>query len=129
MKLQKVVNPQFEIKVKVSYVEHESKPEEGYHLFSYRIFIKNNSSFTAQLNSRHWIITDNAGKTEEVRGAGVVGQQPRITPKETFEYESVCPLNCSSGSMRGYYQMISDTGESFDIEIPEFYLVAPTSLH
>lgn len=129
MSVQKQLNPNFEISVKISYIESESKPESDYHLFGYKITIQNKGDFPAQLMSRHWIITDSTGQVEEVRGAGVVGQQPKLNPGQNFEYESVCPLNTSSGTMKGFYQMLASNGEQFDIEIPEFYLIAPTALH
>jgi ApaG protein len=75
------------------------------------------------------VITDALGRTEEVRGPGVVGLQPRIMPGQTFEYESACPLPTSSGSMKGQYHMTGDDGENFSVEIPEFYLIAPHALH
>jgi ApaG protein len=127
--VQKVLNPNFEVSVEVSYVPSESKPETDYHFFSYKIRITNKGRAQAQLMSRHWIITDAFGQVEEVRGPGVVGQQPKIGAGKTFEYESACPLATSSGTMKGTYQMVSDDGEPFDIEIPEFYLIAPTALH
>jgi len=127
--VQKILDPNFEVSVEVNYVASESKPETDYHFFSYKIKIINKSRFQAQLMSRHWVITDAFGQTEEVRGPGVVGQQPKIGAGKTFEYESACPLATSSGSMKGTYQMMSDNGEPFDIEIPEFYLIAPTALH
>lgn len=129
MKLQKALSPHFEVSVTIQYAQTESKPEENYHLFAYRICIHNKGSFSAQLMSRHWIITDGFGQVEEVRGAGVVGQQPKIEAGQKFEYESACPLPTSCGTMRGSYQLVSSNGEHFDIEIPEFYLVAPSALH
>lgn len=129
MSIQKSTVTQIQIKINSSYISHESRPEENYHLFAYKISIANNGHQTAQLMSRHWIITDALGQTEEVRGPGVVGLQPKITPGQTFEYESACPLNTSSGSMRGAYQMVTDEGEVFAVEIPEFYLIAPQALH
>lgn len=129
MSVQKQTNPNFQISVKVSYIESESRPEENYHLFGYKITVHNKGQIPAQLMSRHWIITDGTGETEEVRGAGVVGLQPKIKPQDNFEYESVCPMNGSSGTMKGFYQMLGDNGETFDIEIPEFYLIAPSALH
>jgi ApaG protein len=127
--IQKILNPNFEISVEVNYVPAESKPETDYHFFSYKISIRNKGRSQAQLMSRHWIITDGFGQVEEVRGPGVIGQQPKIGPGKSFEYESACPLATSCGSMKGSYQMINEDGEPFDIEIPEFYLIAPTSLH
>lgn len=129
MSVQKVLNTDFQVKVTVTYIPEESRPESDYHFFSYKISIQNKGSHQAQLMSRHWIITDSKGQVEEVRGAGVVGLQPKINPGQTFEYESACPLSTPSGSMRGTYQMVGQDGESFDIEIPEFYLIAPTALH
>jgi ApaG protein len=129
MSVQKVSNQDFSISAEVSYRPQDSRYETGEFLFAYRIRITNKGSASAQLMSRHWIITDGLGHVEEVRGAGVVGLQPHIQPGQTFEYESGCPLTTSSGSMRGSYQMISSEGEQFEIEIPEFYLVAPSALH
>jgi len=129
MSIQKQINPNFEIRAHVQFVETDSRPENSYYLFSYRITIKNRGNEPAQLVSRHWVIGDAEGQVEEVRGAGVVGLQPRIQPGQSFEYESACPLSTPSGSMKGSYQMMSESGEAFDIEIPEFYLVAPTALH
>lgn len=129
MSTQKILNSQFKIAVNVQYVEAESKPEANYFFFSYKILITNTGDAPAQLMSRHWIITDSHGQVEEVRGAGVIGMQPKINPGQNFEYESVCPLSTASGSMKGFYQMTSSEGETFDIEIPEFYLIAPTALH
>ena len=119
----------FQVDVKVTYIAEESRPETNFHFFGYKITITNRGSKEAQLMSRHWIITDGFGQVEEVRGAGVMGEQPKIQPGKSFEYESACPLNTSSGTMRGTYQLISDSGDQFDIEVPEFYLIAPTALH
>lgn len=127
--MQKQVRGNFEIGVQVSFLVEESRPDENYYLFSYKIRISNRGSIPAQLLSRHWIITDSCGKREEVRGAGVIGLQPRILPGQSFEYESFCPLPTPSGSMTGTYQMISETGEHFEVEIPEFFLVSPSAIH
>ncbi|MEZ0391307.1 MAG: Co2+/Mg2+ efflux protein ApaG [Pseudobdellovibrionaceae bacterium] len=129
MPIQKTTNPQFQVQVSVTYVESESRPEADFHFFSYKVQISNKGNTQAQLMSRHWIITDGYGQVEEVRGAGVVGLQPKINPGQNFEYESACHLTTKSGSMKGTYQMLSADGENFDIEIPEFYLIAPTALH
>jgi ApaG protein len=118
-----------EVTSKVSFVEGESQPNSGIFFFAYKIKITNKSKTPLQLLSRHWIVTDSLGQVEEIRGAGVIGQQPHIQPGEFFEYESACPLATSSGSMRGSYQMLSADGASFDVEIPEFYLIAPSALH
>lgn len=127
MSMQKQLSPSFEVNVQVTFVEKESRPD--YYFFAYRIKIVNKGQAAAQLLSRHWVITDAQGQTEEVRGAGVIGVQPKINAGQSFEYESACPLNSPSGSMRGSYQMVTDSGEAFDIEIPEFYLVSPAALH
>lgn len=119
----------FQITALSVYVPKESEPEKRIHLFAYKIIIKNIGSTPAQLVSRHWIITDGLGHQEEVRGPGVVGLQPRILPNQSFEYESACPLTTSSGSMRGTFQFISDESEPFNVEIPEFYLIAPQAVH
>lgn len=129
MSVQKQLSPRFEVEVTVSYVDKESRPDSGYYFFAYRVEIKNKGDAPAQLMSRHWIITDALGQVEEVRGAGVIGVQPRINPGQSFEYDSACPLNSPSGSMRGTYQFTTDEGDSFDVEIPEFYLVSPCALH
>lgn len=129
MAVQKQLSPRLDVSVTVSYVDKESRPESGYYFFAYRVRITNKGSTPAQLMSRHWIITDALGQVEEVRGAGVIGVQPRIMPGQHFEYESACPLNSPSGSMRGSYQMTTEEGENFDVEIPEFYLVSPCALH
>lgn len=129
MPIQKSTSPHIQVSVSASYVPEESRPDEHYFFFVYKISIKNSGRRTAQLMSRHWTITDSLGRVEEVRGPGVVGLQPKINPGQTFEYESACPLNTSSGSMKGHYQMVSDEGDTFSIEIPEFYLIAPQALH
>ena len=129
MAKQTLVQNHFQVSVKITYVKAESKPDQGYHFFSYQVGIKNLGSAPAQLVSRHWIITDALGRTEEVRGPGVVGLQPRIMPGTTFEYVSACPLATSAGSMKGSFQMVSEEGETFSVEIPEFYLIAPQALH
>ncbi|WP_096000926.1 Co2+/Mg2+ efflux protein ApaG [Bdellovibrio bacteriovorus] len=129
MAMQKTETRDFSIKVNVVYVSQESKPDQNYHFFAYKISITNNGSSPAQLMSRFWLITDSHGHKEEVRGPGVVGVQPKIQPGQTFEYESACPLHASTGSMKGHYQFVAENGESFTVEIPEFYLIAPIALH
>jgi ApaG protein len=130
MAIQKALNPQqFQVTAKVVYIPTESRPEEGYHFFAYKVSITNVGDSPAQLMSRHWIITDAFGNKEEVRGPGVVGQQPKIQPGQTFEYDSACPIRSNTGSMKGHYFMLADSGESFSVEIPEFYLIAPLALH
>lgn len=111
------------------YVEDQSSPQDSRYFFSYRIRIANNGSRAVQLLNRHWIITDGVGRVEEVKGAGVVGMQPRLEPGASFEYESFCPLATPTGVMRGSYEMTDDDGSKFDVEIPQFFLVEPNSFH
>ncbi len=129
MSMQKRLRPQFEIEVRVTYRDSESHPENNYFHFSYDITVINRGTSTAQLMSRHWIITDGEGQVEEVRGAGVVGLQPKILPGQRFQYESSCPLSTPTGSMKGFFQMVGEDGETFEIEVPEFYLLNPSALH
>ena len=104
-------------------------PEEGRWLFLYQITILNSSSRTVQLLSREWRITNADGRTELVRGAGVVGQQPVMRPSEGFQYVSGCPLDTPVGTMAGVYQMVDDTGEPFEVEIAAFALADPMALN
>lgn len=117
------------VEVGSEYIEIESAPENNYYFFSYNITITNNGPDTVQLISRHWIITDANGKKEEVRGAGVVGQQPVIRPGQTYRYSSFCPLSTPVGTMQGSYQMICEDGGEFDAAIPPFSLAVPGILH
>lgn len=119
----------FKIMAEVSYIDEESRPDENYHFFSYKISITNTGSAPAQLMARHWVISDALGNEEEVTGPGVVGLQPHIHPGQTFEYKSACHLNAAHGSMKGRYHFVSEQGESFSVEIPEFYLISPLALH
>jgi len=129
MGVQKSVSPQFNIEVECNYSETESRPDENLFYFIYTVRIKNSGNTTAQLLNRHWIITDALGRIEEVRGPGVVGMQPHIKPGQSFSYDSACPLKTSSGSMKGSYEMTSENGDSFKLEIPEFFLISPQALH
>lgn len=129
MSLKKTIQTDFKITTTTVYVESESAPDQNRYFFAYKITIKNAGSSTAQLMSRHWIITDSLGHVEEVKGPGVVGLQPKIHSGQSFEYDSACPLKTSSGSMRGFYQFLDESGETFEVEIPEFYLIAPTAVH
>lgn len=129
MSLKKVQIPNFEISATSVYVESESAPDQNRYFFAYKISIKNKGSQVSQLMSRHWIITDALGHVEEVRGPGIVGLQPRIHGDQAFEYDSACPLRTPSGSMKGYYHFISEDGEPFQVEIPEFYLISPHAMH
>ena len=111
------------------YVADQSDPEREHYLFAYTIRITNTGTVAAQLISRHWFITDGELRVEEVRGLGVVGEQPLIRPGETYEYSSGCQLETPVGTMRGNYQMVAEDGTSFEAEIPEFTLSIPRVLH
>ena len=121
----------YSIKVEVTpnYIEEQSKPEQGHYVFSYTVTITNEGSVAARLLTRHWVITDALGGTQEVKGDGVVGEQPHLKPGEGFQYTSGTMMKTPNGSMAGSYQMVSDDGFHFDADIPEFYLLAPTTLH
>ena len=114
------------IRVLPEYSEDQSSPDEGYYFWTYTIDIMNEGEETVQLKSRIWRITDAQGRTEEVRGPGVVGKTPVIPPGQSFTYTSGCPLATASGIMVGSYQMVSvDTGALFDVAIPAFSLDSP----
>ena len=108
--------------------EH-SDPAQGRYAFAYHINIANRGGEPAQLISRHWIITDARGKTQEVRGLGVIGAQPLLRPGESFEYTSGTSITTPVGTMRGRYQMVGEDGARFEAEIPEFTLSVPRVLH
>jgi ApaG protein len=113
------------VTVEPSFVEAESAPAEGRYFWAYKVEITNLGGEIVQLRARHWRITDATGRTEEVRGAGVVGKQPVLKPGETFTYTSGCPLPTPSGIMVGTYQMQTEEGELFSIAIPAFSLDLP----
>jgi ApaG protein len=117
------------IQVKSAYLPDRSAPDEGRYLFAYRVRISNVGGDTVQLISREWIITDQDGDVETVRGPGVVGEQPVLAPGQSFEYTSFCPLPTPIGSMHGTYQMVSADGDAFDAEIAPFSLAVPTALN
>ena len=106
-----------------------SRPQQGEWVFQYTVRITNQGSETVQLRSRHWIITDALDHVEEVKGPGVVGEQPILAPGESFKYSSWCPLKTPMGMMRGTYQMVSAGGSHFDIEIAPFALKAKYTVH
>jgi ApaG protein len=117
------------VEVESQYVADKSQPFDGEWVFAYTIRITNEGDHTVQLLSRHWIITDAGGHVEEVRGPGVVGEQPVLGPGEAFEYSSWCRLKTSSGVMRGSYQMLTEDGDQFDVEIAPFGLQEPYTVH
>lgn len=114
--IQVTVNPQF--------VADRSSPKDAYYFWAYTVEIANNGSDTVQLKTRHWRIVDAQGRTQEVKGAGVVGEEPVLAPGESFEYTSGVPLPTPSGFMAGSYGMVANGGENFEIEIPAFSLDA-----
>jgi ApaG protein len=117
------------VQVRSAYMPEQSRPQDDYYIFSYRVRLTNEGEAPTQLISRHWIITDADGQVQEVRGQGVVGQQPRLAPGESFEYESFCPLPTPLGSMQGSYQMLEDGGGVFEAQIPVFTLAIPQRLN
>ncbi|MET0029527.1 MAG: Co2+/Mg2+ efflux protein ApaG [Candidatus Thiodiazotropha sp.] len=117
------------VQVESRYVESQSLPKEHRFVFSYTVTIRNDGPTTARLLKRHWIITDANGKIQEVRGEGVVGEQPQLNPGETFRYTSGTVLDTPVGSMQGSYDMIDAQGNHFDAMIPAFSLARPGSLH
>jgi ApaG protein len=114
---------------KVHYVADQSDPERNHFVFAYTIRITNTGSVAARLVSRHWTITDADARVQEVKGAGVVGQQPTLKPGESFEYTSGASIATAVGTMRGTYQMLAEDGRSFDAPIPQFTLSVPRTLH
>jgi ApaG protein len=105
-----------------NFLPEQSNPQGGSYVFAYTITIRNNGSVPAKLLNRHWIVTDANGKTQEVRGAGVVGEQPHLAPGEAFKYTSGTQIETPIGSMHGSYGMLADDGTQFDAEIPAFSL-------
>jgi ApaG protein len=118
-----------EVDVETRYIEDQSNPEQNYYVFAYTITIQNKGSQDAQLLTRHWVITDSNQKVQEVRGDGVVGEQPLLKPGEQFVYTSGTMLETAVGTMRGSYQMLAEDGSRFDAPIGEFVLSTPRVLH
>jgi ApaG protein len=121
----RAVTREIEVTVEPNFLPEKSSAGDGRFFWSYTVVITNSGDETVQLRSRHWIITDGAGRRQEVRGEGVVGEQPVLAPGESFEYTSGVPLSTASGFMSGYYEMESESGERFDIEVPAFSLDGP----
>ncbi len=118
-----------EIAVETSFVDEQSEPDEDRYVFAYTITIRNVGTVAARLLTRHWIITDANGHVQEVRGEGVVGEQPHLQPGEGFRYTSAAMIETPVGSMHGSYQMVADDGFHFEAEIPAFSLSIPHTLH
>ena len=117
------------VTTRTTYVPGQSDTERGRYVFAYTIMLKNTGTVAAQLISRHWIITDANNQVQEVRGLGVVGEQPKLAPEQTFEYTSGTAIATPVGTMRGTYQMVGDDGSEFEASIPEFTLSIPRILH
>ena len=119
----------FEIEISTRFLDEQSRPGEDRYVFAYTIRITNNGNVPAQLVSRHWIITDADNQVQEVRGMGVVGEQPVLKPGDTFEYSSGSSIPTAVGTMRGSYQLVAEDGTRFEASIPEFTLSVPRVLH
>ena len=117
------------VKVRSEYDPRRSHPSHNHWFFLYTIRISNEGSETVRLVARHWVITAATGEIHEVRGPGVVGEQPTLAPGESFEYTSGCPLRTPFGTMKGTYQMVTRGGDRFDAEIAEFELSEPYTVH
>jgi len=117
------------VDVESMYVEAQSVPDQNRYVFAYTVTIRNEGTAPAKLLTRHWIITDSNGKTQEVRGEGVVGEQPYLRPGEAYQYTSGTLIATPVGSMRGSYQMVADDGNRFDAPIEPFTLSVPRTLH
>ena len=117
-----------DIKVHTEYLETQSVPDEGKFVFAYTITIHNNSEQVCQLISRHWVITESDFSVQEVHGEGVIGKQPIIEPGKSFEYTSAAILKSEVGTMKGFYDMVSDNGRIFKAAIPQFTLSVPRVL-
>ena len=120
---------QFAVSATPQFIADQSDPESERYVFAYTITIENIGTVAAQLISRHWFITDSNSRVQEVRGLGVVGEQPLLRPGEKFEYTSGCQLDTPVGTMRGTYQLVAEDGTAFEAEIPEFTLSIPRVLH
>ncbi|MDH5387016.1 MAG: Co2+/Mg2+ efflux protein ApaG [Gammaproteobacteria bacterium] len=117
------------VEILPAYLAEQSDPSNDHYVFSYTVTIRNDGKNPARLLTRHWVITDGDGQVQEVRGEGVIGEQPYLSPGEDFKYTSGTFMNTPVGTMRGSYQMITDTGELFEANIPNFTLAVPNTLH
>lgn len=123
------MNHHIQVAAQSQYQPDQSSPKEGRYVFAYRITIENHGSVAARLLDRHWIITDADGQVQEVRGEGVVGEQPHLGPGQRFEYTSGTVITTPIGSMHGSYGMVRDDGTRFEAQIPAFSLKSTTSIH
>src|SRR5271166_4649969 len=122
VRMYRAVTRQIEVTVEPNFLPERSSVERCEYFWSYTIVITNTGEETVQLQTRHWIITDATGRRQEVRGRGVIGEQPVLAPGERYEYTSGVPLPTASGIMTGSYQMVSESGEHFEIDVPTFSL-------
>ncbi len=120
---------EFTVTASPQFIAEQSDPEADQYVFAYTITVHNTGEMTARLLSRHWVITDADGKVEEVKGDGVVGEQPLLRPGEAFRYTSGLPLETPVGSMRGTYHCVAEDGTHFDASVPEFVMSMPRVLH
>jgi ApaG protein len=125
LSMYRAITRQIEVTVEPNFMPERSSVDRREYFWSYTIVITNSGNETVQLRTRHWIITDATGRKQEIRGEGVVGEQPVLAPGERFEYTSGVPLPTASGFMTGRYQMISESGERFEIDVPTFSLDSP----
>jgi ApaG protein len=123
----RAVTRHIEVTVEPNFDPEQSLPDRSRYFWFYTIVITNSGKETVQLKTRHWIITDASGRQQEVRGEGVIGEQPVLGPGERFEYTSGVPLSTASGFMTGRYQMVTESGERFEIDVPTFSLDSPDS--
>ena len=123
------VTGDIEIDVIPFFLPEKSNPDNEIYVFAYQVRITNRGAIDARLVSRHWIITDGNCRREEVIGQGVVGQQPRILPGQTYEYISSCPLRTPTGNMRGWYNMVLESGERLKVKIPLFFMRSNETVH
>ena len=123
------ITREIRVTVRPFFLEDQSSPDEMHFVWAYHVRIENQGPQTVQLRNRYWRITDSMGRIQEVRGAGVVGEQPVLRPGESFQYTSGCPLKTSTGVMRGTYQMVTEDGDHFDVEIAPFALHEPYTVH
>ena len=123
------VQHRIRVEVETSYLDEQSDPHEHRYVFAYTITIRNDGPTPARLLTRHWVITGANGKVQEVRGDGVVGEQPYLEPGQGFRYSSGAVIETPVGAMQGSYQMVSDDGLAFDAPIPPFRLAIPGVLH
>ena len=131
VKNRRMTDKKYDITVaaRTAFIPDQSDMSSGRYVFAYTITITNTGTVPAQLVSRHWVITDSNNQVQEVRGAGVIGEQPLLRPNESFQYTSGTAIATPVGTMRGSYQMVAEDGTKFDVVIPEFTLSMPRVLH